>query len=33
MFVACGMFWNGVRLFHGRKLWPVGAVRRRARPG
>ncbi len=26
MFVACGMFWNGVRLFHGRKLWPVAPV-------
>ncbi len=30
MFVACGMLWNGVRLFHGRRLWPgpmfVGAI-------
>jgi diguanylate cyclase (GGDEF)-like protein len=26
MFVACGMFWNGVRLFHGRKLWPMAPV-------
>jgi diguanylate cyclase (GGDEF)-like protein len=25
IFVACGMVWNGVRLFHGRKLWPVPA--------
>jgi diguanylate cyclase (GGDEF)-like protein len=25
IFVACGMIWNGVRLFHGRKLWPVPA--------
>ncbi|MCF8478657.1 MAG: GGDEF domain-containing protein [Pseudolabrys sp.] len=23
VFVACGMIWNGVRLFHGRKLWPL----------
>lgn len=23
IFVACGMFWNGLRLFHGRRLWPV----------
>ncbi|MBI1205423.1 MAG: diguanylate cyclase [Rhodopseudomonas sp.] len=23
VFVACGMVWNGVRLFHGRKLWPA----------
>jgi diguanylate cyclase (GGDEF)-like protein len=23
MFVACGMIWNGVRLFHGRRLWPA----------
>jgi diguanylate cyclase (GGDEF)-like protein len=23
MFVACGMVWNGVRLFHGRRLWPA----------
>lgn len=21
MFVTCGMIWNGVRLFHGRRLW------------
>lgn len=21
--IACGMVWNGVRLFHGRTLWPV----------
>ena len=21
IFVACGMIWNGVRLFHGRRLW------------
>jgi len=30
IFVACGMIWNGVRLFHGRRLWPtasfVGAI-------
>jgi diguanylate cyclase (GGDEF)-like protein len=25
IFVACGMIWNGVRLFHGRRLWPVTA--------
>jgi diguanylate cyclase (GGDEF)-like protein len=25
IFVACGMIWNGVRLFHGRRLWPVPA--------
>jgi diguanylate cyclase (GGDEF)-like protein len=25
MFLACGMIWNGVRLFHGRRLWPVAA--------
>ncbi len=25
IFVACGMIWNGVRLFHGRRLWPVAA--------
>jgi diguanylate cyclase (GGDEF)-like protein len=25
-FVACGVIWNGVRLFHGRKLLPLGAV-------
>ena len=24
-FVACGMFWNGVRLFHGRRLLPAAA--------
>jgi diguanylate cyclase (GGDEF)-like protein len=24
-FLACGMVWNGVRLFHGRPLLPVGA--------
>ena len=24
IFVACGMIWNGVRLFHGRRLLPVG---------
>jgi diguanylate cyclase (GGDEF)-like protein len=23
MFFACGMIWNGVRLFHGRRLWPA----------
>lgn len=23
IFVACGMFWNGLRLFHGRRMWPV----------
>ena len=23
MFIACGMIWNGVRLFHGRRLWPT----------
>ena len=23
LFVACGMFWNGLRLFYGRKMWPV----------
>lgn len=23
MFVACGMIWNGVRLFHGRRLLPL----------
>jgi len=22
IFVACGMFWNGLRLFYGRKMWP-----------
>jgi diguanylate cyclase (GGDEF)-like protein len=22
MFVACGMIWNGIRLFHCRRLWP-----------
>ncbi len=25
IFVACGMIWNGVRLFHGRKLKPIAA--------
>jgi diguanylate cyclase (GGDEF)-like protein len=25
IFVACGMIWNGVRLFHSRRLWPVAA--------
>jgi diguanylate cyclase (GGDEF)-like protein len=25
IFVACGMIWNGVRLFHGRRLLPVPA--------
>ncbi|HLA21648.1 MAG TPA: GGDEF domain-containing protein [Pseudolabrys sp.] len=25
IFVACGMIWNGVRLFHGRRLWPLAA--------
>lgn len=25
IFVACGMIWNGVRLFHGRRLWPIAA--------
>ena len=25
MFLACGMIWNGVRQFHGRRLWPVAA--------
>ena len=25
MFFACGMIWNGVRQFHGRRLWPVAA--------
>jgi GGDEF domain-containing protein len=25
MFLACGMIWNGVRLFHGRRLWPIAA--------
>src|SRR5664279_6576680 len=25
IFVACGMIWNGVRLFHVRRLWPVPA--------
>jgi diguanylate cyclase (GGDEF)-like protein len=23
IFVACGMFWNGLRLFYGRKMWPL----------
>ena len=25
IFIACGMIWNGVRLFQGRRLWPVAA--------
>lgn len=25
IFIACGMVWNGVRLFHGRRLWPLAA--------
>ena len=25
IFVACGMIWNGVLLFHGRRLWPLAA--------
>jgi diguanylate cyclase (GGDEF)-like protein len=25
IFVACGMIWNGVRLFRGRRLLPIGA--------
>ena len=25
IFVACGMIWNGARLFHGRRLWPIAA--------
>jgi diguanylate cyclase (GGDEF)-like protein len=25
VFIACGMVWNGVRLFHGRRLWPLAA--------
>jgi diguanylate cyclase (GGDEF)-like protein len=25
IFVACGMIWSGVRLFHGRPLWPLAA--------
>ncbi|HVY59730.1 MAG TPA: GGDEF domain-containing protein [Xanthobacteraceae bacterium] len=25
-FVACGVIWNGVRLFHGRRLLPAGAM-------
>ncbi len=25
IFVACGMIWNGVLLFHGRRLWPFAA--------
>ena len=24
IFIACGMMWNGVRLFHGRRLVPLG---------
>ncbi|RDV01309.1 GGDEF domain-containing protein [Undibacter mobilis] len=23
IFVACGMFWNGLRLFYGRRMWPL----------
>lgn len=23
--IACGMFWSGVRIFHGRPLWPLAA--------
>lgn len=23
IFIACGMIWSGVRLFHGRTLWPL----------
>ncbi|MEI9805465.1 MAG: GGDEF domain-containing protein [Pseudolabrys sp.] len=26
IFVACGMVWNGVRLFHGRRLWPLASI-------
>jgi diguanylate cyclase (GGDEF)-like protein len=26
MFTACGMVWNGARLFHGRRILPLGAV-------
>jgi len=25
IFVACGMIWNGARIFHGRRLWPIAA--------
>lgn len=25
IFIACGLIWNGVRLFHGRRLWPLAA--------
>jgi diguanylate cyclase (GGDEF)-like protein len=25
IFIACGMVWNGVRLFQGRRLWPLAA--------
>jgi len=25
LFLACGMIWNGVRLFNGRRPWPVAA--------
>jgi diguanylate cyclase (GGDEF)-like protein len=25
VFIACGMIWSGVRLFHGRPLWPLAA--------
>jgi diguanylate cyclase (GGDEF)-like protein len=25
IFIACGMIWSGVRLFHGRSLWPLAA--------
>ncbi|MFA6268122.1 MAG: GGDEF domain-containing protein [Pseudolabrys sp.] len=23
IFIACGMFWNGLRLFYGRAMWPL----------
>ncbi|MDO8878312.1 MAG: GGDEF domain-containing protein, partial [Pseudolabrys sp.] len=26
IFIACGMVWSGVRLFHGRPLWPLAAL-------
>ncbi len=26
IFIACGMIWSGVRLFHGRRLWPLAAL-------
>ena len=26
IFIACGMIWSGVRLFHGRPLWPLAAL-------